>query len=158
MARRAGTAERDPTRHAPTRHATCVALGPAGVLIRGPSGRGKSDLALRLIDGGARLVADDRVALARVGAAVAASAPDTLAGLLEVRGLGIVRLPRRRRALLGLVVDLVEGTVPRWPRTGTCSILGVRLRRIALDGRDASAPAKVRLALRLGRGHVLPRP
>ncbi len=154
MGRRAGTAL-----PVATRHATCVALGRAGVLIRGPSGLGKSDLALRLIDGGARLVADDRVALAREGAAVAATAPATLAGLMEVRGLGIVRLSRRRRALVRLVVDLVDRAAqPRWPERGTCSICGVRLRRIALDGRDASAPAKVRLALRLGNDHVLPRP
>ena len=74
-------------------HATCVSLYGAGLIIRGPSGAGKSDLALRLIDRGARLVADDRVDLLVSDNGVIARAPETLAGLLEVRGLGILRVP-----------------------------------------------------------------
>jgi serine kinase of HPr protein (carbohydrate metabolism regulator) len=129
-------------------HGTCVALGEVGVLLRGRSGAGKSDLALRLIDGGARLVADDQVELATDGDRLIASAPPTLAGLIEARGVGIVRLPRRRRARVGLVVDLVAGRpVPRLPRPATCRLLGVALPRLALAGLEPSAPAKVRLAL-----------
>jgi serine kinase of HPr protein (carbohydrate metabolism regulator) len=129
-------------------HATCVALGTTGVLIRGPSGSGKSDLALRLIDEGATLVADDRVALRRVGARVVASAPTTIAGLMEVRGIGIVRLGRRARASIGLVVDLAEGSaVRRLPRRRTVALLGVRVPAVRLDAREASATAKLRLAL-----------
>ena len=72
-------------------HGTCIAIDGAGVLLRGPSGCGKSDLALRLIDGGAVLVADDRVSLEARAGDLVASAPDALAGLLEVRGVGIER-------------------------------------------------------------------
>jgi HPr Serine kinase C-terminal domain len=71
-------------------HGTVVAIDGGGVLLRGPSGRGKSDLALRLIDAGARLVADDQVLLQRSGMQVLARAPAVLAGLLEIRGVGIV--------------------------------------------------------------------
>ena len=75
-------------------HATCVALRAGrswrGVLLRGPSGAGKSDLALRLVEGGGRLVADDQTALVPQGSGLVASPPGTLAGLLEVRGVGIV--------------------------------------------------------------------
>lgn len=142
-ARRPGTANATTTVHA-----TCVAVGAAGVLIRGRSASGKSDLALRLIDDGGRLVADDRVVLERRGATVTASAPASLAGLLEVRGLGIVRLTNRRRATVRLVVDLADAdTLPRMPERTTCTLLGVPLRRIALDARQASATAKLRLAL-----------
>jgi len=81
-------------------HGTCVALSGLGVLLRGPSGSGKSDLALRLIDGGAKLVADDQVELALDAAGrVMARAPATLSGLLEVRGIG----PAKLEQLTGLV-------------------------------------------------------
>ncbi|MEX2650663.1 MAG: HPr kinase/phosphatase C-terminal domain-containing protein [Alphaproteobacteria bacterium] len=143
-------------RPAPERqvHGTCVALGRTGVLIRGPSGSGKSDLALRLIDEGAVLVADDRVVLRRDAGRVTARAPETLAGLLEVRGLGIVRLAHRRRAALGLVVDLAAAGIERLPRAATCSLLGLALPRIRLDARQASAPAKLRLALSARRAEI----
>jgi serine kinase of HPr protein (carbohydrate metabolism regulator) len=94
------------------------------------------------------LVADDRVALAREGSDVIARSPATLAGLLEVRGLGIVRLRRRRRVAVRLVVDLVDpAAVARLPDAATCRLLGVPLPRLRLAGLEASAPAKVRLAL-----------
>ncbi|MGE3652127.1 MAG: HPr kinase/phosphorylase, partial [Reyranellaceae bacterium] len=79
-------------------HATCVALPEGGVLLRGDSGAGKSDLALRLIDGGARLVADDRTDLMREGDLLIARAPTSIAGLIEARGLGILRLPPEKLA------------------------------------------------------------
>jgi serine kinase of HPr protein (carbohydrate metabolism regulator) len=130
-----------------TVHATCVAIGRIGVLIRGRSGSGKSDLALRLLDGGARLVADDRVGLERDGDRLVARPPRELAGLLEVRGLGIVRLAHRASATVGLVVDL-DIAPDRLPRRRSCVVAGVRLPWLALDARHASAPAKLRLALR----------
>ncbi|MFZ9450406.1 MAG: HPr kinase/phosphorylase [Alphaproteobacteria bacterium] len=74
-------------------HATCVAIDGAGILLRGPSGAGKSDLALRLVDGGAALVADDRVDLRRRGTCLVASPPAPLRGLVEARGVGILRVP-----------------------------------------------------------------
>ncbi len=70
-------------------HASAVTIGDSGVLLRGPSGSGKSDLALRLIDGGARLVADDRVDIYQTRDGLMMAPPESLAGLLEVRGLGI---------------------------------------------------------------------
>jgi len=132
-------------------HASCVAIGATGVLLRGPSGSGKSDLALRLIDGGARLVADDRVELVRDpdAAGVLTAAPAALAGLIEVRGLGIVHLPAVARARLGLVVDLCTAAeMPRLPAPRRCDYLGLALPLLALAPFESSAVAKLRLAAR----------
>ncbi len=133
-------------------HATCVALPEGGVLLRGESGAGKSDLALRLIDGGARLVADDRVELARAGDRLIARAPATIAGLIEARGVGILRLPPERltpEAAIVLIVDLVDpARMERLPDATREDLLGVSLRRIALAAFESSTPAKIRLALR----------
>jgi HPr kinase/phosphorylase len=143
-------------------HGTCIALGEVGVLLRGPAGAGKSDLALRLIEDGARLVADDRVEIARRGDAVTARAPDALAGLLEVRGLGIVRLaPERVCATvpLRLVVDLMPGAeIERLPGPRHAAILGLHLDLVAVDPFTVSAPAKVRLAAGAGPGSIMPTP
>ena len=139
-------------------HGTCVALGPVGVLIRGPSGSGKSDLALRLIEDGAALVADDQVALEVQGGQLVASAPATIAGLIEVRGIGIVSLPRVESAPLSLVVDLVtRDHVPRLPDASEAALAGLSLPAIALYPFEASAPAKVRLALRALQAEATPR-
>jgi serine kinase of HPr protein (carbohydrate metabolism regulator) len=128
-------------------HATCVDIEGTGVLIRGPSGSGKSDLALRLIDGGARLVADDRAVLTLDGDRVMVTAPPEIAGLFEVRGQGVRRLPCIEGAALGLVVDLVPaGDVERLPEAVHCKILGVPLALLRLAPFEASAAAKVRLA------------
>lgn len=129
-------------------HATSVEIGGHAVLIRGPSGGGKSDLALRLIDAGAMLVADDQSAISNDGGRLFVSVPETIAGLLEVRGLGIVRVPHRARAPLALVVDLVHATdVERLPEPSSAQLLGVMVPRVALAPFEASTPAKVRLAM-----------
>ena len=129
-------------------HGTCVDLSGTGVLLRGPSGSGKSDLALRLIDGGARLVADDRVDLAARDGCLTAAAPATLAGLIEVRGMGIMTLPSIPRSAVGLVIDLVdEEAVERLPEPMVCSLLGVDVPLLRLAAKSASAAAKVRLAV-----------
>jgi len=130
-------------------HGSSVTVGDDGILLRGPSGSGKSDLALRLIDGGAALVADDQTELTRVGARLRMTAPAALRGLLEVRGLGIVRVPAAAGAFLALVVDLVDGdAVERLPEPRTCTLDGVEVPLLELAPFAASAPAKVRLALR----------
>jgi RNase adaptor protein for sRNA GlmZ degradation len=141
-------------------HATCVALdgrdGPLGVLLRGPSGAGKSDLALRLIDRGARLVADDQCEMTRddgagavTGARLIARAPAETAGSLEVRGLGIAQMPSLAEAAVALIVDLVgPEQVERLPEALHEEILGVELPRLVLDPFEAAAPAKLDLALR----------
>jgi serine kinase of HPr protein (carbohydrate metabolism regulator) len=139
----------------PSVHATCVALRHGrtwrGVLLRGPSGAGKSDLALRLIEAGARLVADDRTALRRAGGAVMASAPAAIAGLIEVRGLGIRRLARGQllaRAPVVLLVDLVPpAAIERLPEPAREALLGVDLPVLRLAPFEASACAKLRLAV-----------
>ncbi|MDD9876543.1 MAG: HPr kinase/phosphatase C-terminal domain-containing protein [Magnetovibrio sp.] len=139
-------------------HATCVALGGVGVVIRGPSGGGKSDLALRLIDAGARLVADDRVDLGRDGDAVVAAPPAALAGLLEVRGIGIVEMAFEASATVGVIVDLIGAdAVERLPEPATAALLGVALPVHRLDPFEASAAAKVRVAAGLAAGHIMRR-
>lgn len=130
-------------------HATCVAFECGAVLLRGPSGAGKSDLALRLIDRGGRLVADDRVDLRREGEQLIACAPTLLAGLIEVRGVGIVQMPCVADAPVNLVVDLVpRHQIERMPDDAPVELLGARLRQIALDPFDGSSPLKVMLAVR----------
>jgi HPr kinase/phosphorylase len=136
-------------------HGSVVSLSETAVLLRGPSGSGKSDLALRLIDGGAKLVADDRVDLARKGAALVASAPAPLAGLLEVRGLGILKFPHLKSAPVGLVVDLVPPqAIERLPERQTCDLDGATLPLLRLAPFEASALPKLRLALEMLTGMV----
>ena len=127
-------------------HATCVAIDDVGVLLRGPSGAGKSDLALRLIDAGAELVADDRVDLSRVAGRLVAAAPPALAGLVEVAGIGPLRMACRAQATVGLIVDLVDrAALERLPPPSSETLLGIRLPRHALDAFGVSAPIKLRL-------------
>jgi HPr kinase/phosphorylase len=137
-------------------HATCVALRTArgwrGILVRGPSGSGKSDLALRLIDGGARLVADDQTELRRGGGKIIAKAPATIAGLIEVRGVGILRLTRDQlvaQVALALVVDLQRARqIERLPEPKRERVLGLELPLLALAPFEASAIPKLHLAFR----------
>ena len=137
-------------------HASCIDLKGAGVLIRGPSGSGKSDLALRLIDAGASLVADDRVDLRRDGDGLFASAPTEIAGMLEIRGLGIIRLQTAsQQARVEMVVDLMpRESVERLPEPARCTCLGISLPVLGLAPFEASAPAKVRFALARLAGQV----
>jgi HPr kinase/phosphorylase len=129
-------------------HGTAVAVSGRGVLLRGPSGAGKSDLALRLIDTGASLIADDRTLLRREGAMILASAPENIKGMIEVRGLGLVRLPCLPEAPLSAVVDLVsEAEMERLPLPESCDVLGVALPLYRFFGLAASAAAKIRLIL-----------
>jgi serine kinase of HPr protein (carbohydrate metabolism regulator) len=117
------------------------------VLLRGPSGAGKSDLALRLIDGGAVLVSDDQVALHDAGHALLASPPTRIAGMIEVRGLGIATMAHVTEIPLSLVVDLISSeAVERMPDSATTDLMGHHIRWIALSAFDGSTPAKVRLA------------
>ena len=131
-----------------TVHATCIAIDGHGILLRGPSGSGKSDLALRAIDQGARLVADDRVTLTRHGDSVIASAPSSLHGLLEIRGLGIMRVDAVAEAKLALVADMAEpGSIERLPERSRCEIEGAAIPSVAVNPFEASATIKLRFAL-----------
>ena len=129
-------------------HATCVAIGDRAVLLCGPSGSGKSDLALRLIDGGAQLVADDQVVLRAEAGRIVARAPEALAGRMEVRGIGIVAVTHIAAAPVALVVDLVAAAaVERMPEPARRTLLDIALPLVALAPFEASTPAKIRLAL-----------
>lgn len=131
-------------------HASCVAIGTRGVLLLGASGVGKSSVALQLIDGGARLVADDRTLIAvKITAkakALYASAPATIAGLIEIHGVGIVELPARARVKLALAV-LLGAKPARMPLPAHFTHAGVTLPQIGLDARDPATPARIRAAL-----------
>ena len=131
-------------------HATCVLLADTAVLLRGPSGCGKSDLALRLIDRGAKLVADDRVVLVAVAGRLMAQAPKAIAGLLEVRGLGPMPVPWVAQAAVGLAVDLVPpDAVEQLPEPTFACYHDIRVPLLALDPFAASTPAKLRLAIQV---------
>jgi HPr kinase/phosphorylase len=134
-------------------HATTVAIGGRAVLLRGTSGSGKSDLALRLIDAGARLVADDQSELWRDGDAVLVRAPEPIAGMIEVRGVGIMRVKPLSVAPLALIVDLVAlQHVERLPEPSSETIFGLAIPLVALAPFEASAPIKLRLALAAATG------
>ena len=129
-------------------HGTAVSVDGRGVLLRGRTGSGKSDLALRLIDRGALLIADDRVDIVRRANALIMSAPIAIAGFLEVRGLGIVELPYARTSSLALVIDLVpRDRVERLPDPEMTEILGLPVPLVRLDPFEASAPIKVAHAM-----------
>ena len=132
-------------------HASTVATGGRAVLLTGPSGSGKSDLALRLLDRGFTLVSDDQTIVRRDGDRLIASAPPTIAGKLEVRGIGIVDVERLDDVPVALMVELTS-EIERLPDDGgERPILGVNLPLVTIDATTASAPSKVALALdRLG--------
>lgn len=130
-------------------HATAIAIEGDAILLRGPPGAGKSDLALRLIERGARLLADDQALLQRADNHVLVRAPAAIAGLLEVRGVGIVRVDSLDEAPLALVVDLMPSAqVERIPDNRFEVVLGLAIPLIALAPFEISAAAKLRLAWR----------
>lgn len=133
-------------------HASCAALQPQpgadALLILGPSGAGKSDLLLRLIDNGFALVADDQVVVEDG----LARPPEALAGLIEVRGLGLFHLPYIAPVRLRLVVSLAEALAPRLPAPQHHSSLN--LPEIMIDPKAVSAVARVALALEAACGRI----
>ena len=128
-------------------HASTVAIDGRAVLITGPSGSGKSDLALRLIDRGFILVGDDQTIVRRDGERLVASVPARIAGKLEVRGIGIIEMETASDVPVALLVELTS-EIERLPEDNrTSAILGVSLPLVSIDAHAASAPAKVALAL-----------
>jgi len=131
-----------------TLHASCVAIGGRAVLIEGLSGAGKSDLALRLIDRGGVLVSDDYTLVRRMGTRLIASAPATIAGKIEIRGLGIVAMSHQDDLPVALIVGLGE-PVERMPDIDQSrTIAGIKVPHVVLPAIDASTPIKVELALK----------
>lgn len=130
-----------------TVHASTVATDGRAVLITGPSGSGKSDLALRLLDRGFTLVSDDQTIVRREGERLIASPPPTIAGKLEIRGIGIVEMDHASDIPVALLVELTSD-IQRMPDDSReRPILGVALPLISIDAMAASAPSKVALAL-----------
>ena len=127
-------------------HASAVAIGMHAVLLTGASGRGKSDLALRLIDRGARLIADDQVQLSLDGIRLLAATPASIAGLIELRGVGLVQLPWTSGVPVALFVDL-DAAPQRLPLPLHRVLLGHALPVVALAAFEASASIKVEHAL-----------
>ena len=130
-----------------TVHASAVLVGERAILIRGAAGSGKSRLAWALLDAGragiaphARLVADDRVRIFAAGGRLLAAAPETILGMIEIRGLGVRRVDCEKLALVGLVVELDAKDGARLPEAsaGETEILGVKLPRLAVAaGKEA---------------------
>lgn len=137
-------------------HGTCVEIDGLGVLLRGPSGSGKSDLALRLIDDGGRLVSDDYTELSLQGATLIARAPESIKDLIEVRGVGVLKIGAALQVELGVVIDLVASQqVDRLADDETVQLLGLPVARFRLAPFEASAPAKVRLIVRRCKGDIV---
>lgn len=145
-------------------HASAVAIDGRAVLIFGPPGSGKSDLALRLIHAGARLIADDGTKLRREGGAVYALPPEAIAGLMEVRGVGVVTVPGAATAAdafpVALAVNLVSdpALVARMPDPASRELAGAMVPCVSLWGFAASAVAAVGVALDLALGRRTPSP
>lgn len=158
-------------------HASCVALSGVGVLLRGAPGSGKSDLALRLVDGGGLLVTDDLCEIRREGQHLFADLPaavdPSFRGRIALRGIGFFTLPYAGATPLSLIADLapasVPGGVPRGvplavPGTvddgclGEAVYLGIALPRIVLDPFQASAVARLRLLAKVGAETIMRAP
>ena len=134
-----------------TLHASTVALNGRAVLIMGPSGSGKSDLALRLIDRGFILVSDDQTIVKKQGGKLLASAPSNIRGKLEIRGVGIVDMEMTDNAPIALAVELTSDITRMPDDSRERPMLGIGIPLISVDAMTASAASKVALALdRLG--------
>jgi serine kinase of HPr protein (carbohydrate metabolism regulator) len=128
--------------------ASAVSWPEGGVLLRGASGSGKSDLALHLIRRhGARLVADDRVQIDHVDEQLYLSCPKAIIGLIEVRGLGLLKLPHDVKAVLKLIVEIVPiEDMPRLPEPNYEMIEGHSIPKLRLSAFDVSAGERIALA------------
>lgn len=129
-------------------HASCVALDNRAILLIGASGSGKSDLAIRLIDRGWSLVADDYVQLTPIDGRLLASPPANIAGKIEVRNVGVVELSCASEVPVCLVI-LLDREPERMPEPGWWRIAGLQIPSLAMHAFEASAPIKIEHSLRL---------
>ena len=135
-------------------HSTSVVIEDLGILIRGQSGSGKSDLALRLIDSGATLISDDLTICKKIDDYLYLYPHSETKGLLEVREIGIMTVPYVENIKLTLVVELVDEKFERLPRIMSCNILGMKFPKIKIFGKSSSAVAKIKIKLNQIRSYV----
>jgi len=129
-------------------HASCVAVGAHSVLLMGEPGGGKSDLALRLIDRGGKLVADDQVILTRKGKRLITSCPDSIKGLIEVRGVGIFKTPHKQNVPLLLIVQLSQREwIERLPHPEPHDCLGIPIPQMRVCAFESSTAIKIEMAM-----------
>ena len=131
-------------------HASCVCIKNKGILFLGDSGSGKSDISLRLIaDYKATLIGDDRIDIIAKGNNIIASAPKNLSGLLEVRGIGIIKVKTKRKNKIDLAVFLTQDKIERMPEPLYYELLDKKIPLININPFEASATAKILAALSL---------
>ncbi len=136
-------------------HATCIEIDGMAVLLRGPPGSGKSDLALRLIDSGARLIADDYTEISVYQGRLIARAPENIRGLIEVRGIGVLNVGSPVQATVGVVIDLVHvDEIERLPEAATTVLMDQALPLFKLSSFQSSTAAKIRLIVRQIKGEI----
>ena len=138
-------------------HANCVRIGAHAVLLRGPSGAGKSALSLRLITAGGFLISDDRTDIVARDGHLIASAPDSIAGLCEVRGIGVVRgLPVKPEGDVRVLIDLETSArdIERMPEPDSEEICGIAIPRWTLCASDLALEAKIGVTLALATGEM----
>ena len=136
-------------------HATAIEINGIAVLLRGAPGIGKSDLALRLIEEGAKLIADDRVQLIEINGQVCASSPESISGIMEVRVVGILNVESTSEIPIGLLVELVvESEIERLPEPEYDQLLTQKIKVIKIDPFSVSATAKIRYVLKLIKGEI----
>ncbi len=141
-------------------HGTCVEINGTGILIQGPSGSGKSDLAIRLIDSGARLVSDDQTYITEAVGKLIAASPAQISGVMEVRGIGLICVETRSEAPIGLIIELVDrAAVPRLPMPNSKALIDttpyIHIPVYRLHAFDSSSPTKVHLAVKVIQGNIL---
>ena len=136
-----------PRLSAETLHASTVATDGRAVLITGQSGSGKSDLALRLLDRGFSLVSDDQTIVKKAGDRLLATAPPTISGKLEIRGIGIVELDSVADVPIALIVELTTDIMRMPDDSRERVILGVPVPLVSIDAMTVSAASKVAFAL-----------
>ena len=128
-------------------HGTSIALGENGLLITGESGSGKSDLALRLIDSGATLISDDQTVCMKKETSIHLFSMEKIYGLIEIRGIGLIKVPYIENIKLRMIIQLVDKEIDRLPKIKKKKLLGFNFPLIKIFPKEASAVAKIKLKL-----------